>query len=85
MPLMVQLLIGLGTEIAQRRVPSAPVVEGLNVEEQVRLRLVAGLVDSMVYQLTFQRAEKAFHGRIIIPSPDSIHVFDILSRPQSCG
>jgi hypothetical protein len=70
---MVELLIGLWAEIVQRRVAPAPVVERLDVEEQIGLRLVAASIHPMVDQLTFQRAEEAFHGRIVVPASDAIH------------
>ena len=41
--------------------------------KKVGLRLVAALMRLMVHQLTFQRAEKALHGCIVIPASDAIH------------
>ena len=70
---MVELFIVQRTKIVQRRVSPALIVEGLDVEEQVRPCLVAGVIHTMMDQFTFQRAEEALHRRIVIPGADAIH------------
>ncbi len=73
MLLMVELLIGFRAKIVQRRVKPTPIVERLNVVEDVRSRLVAGAIRTMVYPLALQRAEEALHRGIVVPSADAIH------------
>ena len=70
---MVESLKGFRTKVAQRRMSSAPVVEGLDIVEQIRPCLFTGVIYAMMDQLTFQRAEETFHRRIVIPSPSAIH------------
>ena len=42
-----EMLIGLRAELVQRRVTETPIVERLDVEQHVRLRLVAGVVHTV--------------------------------------
>jgi hypothetical protein len=81
LPLMVELLIGLWTEIIQRRVSSSPVVERFDVEKQVRPRLVTGAVQTMLHPLAFQGADEALHGRVVVPSADARRFLVHLSAP----
>ena len=71
--LIEELLIGLRAEIVQRRVTATPIVERLDVEKHVCLRLVAGVVHTVMHQLALQRAEEAFHRRIVVPTPGTVH------------
>ena len=71
--LIEKLLIFIWAEIAQRRVEAMPVVERLNVVEHVGLGLVTSLIRAMVHQFALQRAEEAFHRRIVVPSPSAVH------------
>ena len=51
----------------------APVVEGLDVVEEIGPCLFSGLVHTVVHPFALQRAEEAFHGCIVIPGTDTVH------------
>ena len=72
-PLMVEFLIGLRAEIAQRRVTATAVVERLNVEEYAGLCLLASAIYAVIHPLALQRAEEAFHWCIVVPGPAAVH------------
>ena len=84
MSFLIESLIGLRAQIVQRRVSPAPVVEGLDVEEQVRPGLVTGMIQSMMYQFALERAKETFHGRIVVPGTHTIHAgLDAMILQQS--
>jgi hypothetical protein len=56
-----ELLIGLRAEIVQRRVTATSIVERLDVVEHVCLRLVAGVVYTVMHQFALQRTEEALY------------------------
>jgi hypothetical protein len=73
MLLMVKVLLGLRAEIVQRRVTPASIIVPFDVVEQIRSGLVAGMIDMIVHQFTFQTAEEAFHERIVVRAPNTVH------------
>ena len=72
-PLIVPSLIVRWTQIVERRVSPARVVEALDVVEQVGPCLVVRVIRAVVHALAFQCTEEALHWRIVVPGPGTIH------------
>lgn len=62
-----------GADVAQFRMPSARVVEALDVVEHLRAGFIAGAVNLAVDALEFQGREEALHGRIVPDVPGPAH------------
>jgi hypothetical protein len=61
---MVELLVGFRTEVAEPRARSTPVVQCLNVVEEVSSLLHRGARRPMMYSLSLKRAGEAFIGTL---------------------
>ena len=66
-------LIGVRTDITERRVPSPPIVERLDVEEKIGSRLLSCVVNGMMDQFAFQSTKEAFHRSVVVIAADAVH------------
>jgi hypothetical protein len=67
---MIELLVGLRTEMAERRVKPTPVVECLDGGERVSSRLVAGAVATVMRTPTLERADDALRRGTVVPATE---------------
>jgi hypothetical protein len=72
---MIELFVAFRTAIAQRRMKPVPVVERLDVVEEVRTRPFADVLRAVVHALAVRRAEEALHRGTIGPDVDAIHAY----------
>ena len=70
---MVRRLVREWAEIAQRGMPSAAIIEALDVKENVGLCLLTRLVMGMMHPLHFQCAKEAFHHRVVVAVARAAH------------
>jgi len=70
---MVELLVGNRADGAQRRADSTPVVEGLDVGEDVRTCLRPRAVGEAMDSLSLESGEEALHRGVIMARADAVH------------
>ena len=82
---MQELLRSVGTHVVERRVPASSVVERLNVEEDVRLRLGAGSIDAVINPFTLQGAKETLLWGVVLPAPHAVHTHLQTMYLQQCS
>ena len=60
-------------QVCEGRVKAITIVEDFDIPEDGCPRFASGLVALVVHQFTLQAAEETLHGRIIVPSANTIH------------
>src|SRR5205809_995335 len=71
-----------GTDVLQALMNPLPIVEDLDVLEDLRLRVLSRPIVSLVHQFVLERAEKALHHRVVVAVPPAAHAGEQAMRLQ---